>query len=212
MGHTGIHCGVDGGVAHAGVDDGVSGKADGVVRQRRTSIGRSSVGRGSVVGGGIGDDSGSSRRNGGDWRMSGGGEGQSRDGGDQRRRQHGDGGIGSMSEGGGGFREEAAEGERGWVCNCTNPCWGSCSSRARATTSSLFNSRLATASEVAVVITGVGGNDDGGIRSVADVCGGLGEEAAEEERRRVCEIPQTHAGSVARAEREQPPAASLAAV
>ena len=87
VGHTGVYCKVDGGVANAGVDDGVSGKADGVVRRRRTPVGRSSVGRGSVVGNGIGDDSGSPRRNGGDWGMSGGGEGQSRNGGDRRRRQ-----------------------------------------------------------------------------------------------------------------------------
>ena len=84
-------------------------------------------------------------------------------------------------------------------------------SRSRATTSSFFNSRLATASEVVVAITGVGGNGDGGIKSVADVGGSLGEEAAEEEGRRVGEIPLTRAGSVARAECEQPPAASLAA-
>ena len=87
LGHTGVHCGVDGGVAHAGVDNGVSGKADGVVRQRRTSIGRSSVGRGSVVGGGIGNNSDSPGRNGGDQGMSGGGEGQSHNGRDRRRRK-----------------------------------------------------------------------------------------------------------------------------
>ena len=76
-GYTGVHCEVDGGVADAGAGDGVSGKAGGVAGQRRSSIGRSSVSRGSVVGGGIGRDSDSLRRNGGDWGMSGGGEGQS---------------------------------------------------------------------------------------------------------------------------------------
>ena len=52
-GNASVHCKVDGGVANAGVGDGVSGKADGVVRQRRIPVGRSSVGR-SVVSGGIG--------------------------------------------------------------------------------------------------------------------------------------------------------------
>ena len=61
-------------------------------------------------------------------------------------------------------------------------------------------------------IDGVGNNGDGGIGSMSEGGGGFSEEAAEGERGRVCEIPQTRAGSVARAEREQPPAASLAAV
>ena len=40
--------------------------------------------------------------------------------------------------------------------------------------------------------------------------GGIGEEEAEEEGGRVCGTPQTRAGGVARAGREQPPVASLA--
>ena len=52
-GNAGVYCRVDGGVAKAGVGDGVSGKADGVVRRRRIPVGRSSVDR-SVVSGGIG--------------------------------------------------------------------------------------------------------------------------------------------------------------
>jgi len=45
MGHTGVHGGVDGGVAPAEADNGINGKADGIVRQRRTSIvGHRSVG------------------------------------------------------------------------------------------------------------------------------------------------------------------------
>ena len=70
-GNAGVYCRVDGGVAKAGVGDGVSGKADGVVWQRRTPVGRSSVGQ-SVVGSGIGNDSSRPGRNGGDWEMSGG--------------------------------------------------------------------------------------------------------------------------------------------
>ena len=110
MGHTGVHCGVDGGVAPAGADNGVNGKADGIVRQRRTSIGRSSVGRGSVVGGGIGSNSDSSGRNGGDQGMSGGGEGLGHNGRDQRRRERDDGGIGSMPEHGGGYLSDGGIG------------------------------------------------------------------------------------------------------
>jgi hypothetical protein len=43
--NAGVYCKVDDGVADAGMADGVSGKADGVVRQRRASVGRSSVGQ-----------------------------------------------------------------------------------------------------------------------------------------------------------------------
>ena len=57
---------------------------------------------------------------------------------------------------------------------------------------------------------GVDNNGDGGIGSIADDSGGIGKEAAEEGGGRVCGIPQTRAGYVARAGREQPPVASLA--
>ena len=45
VGNTGVNCEVDGGVANAGVVDGVSGRANGVVEQRRIPVGRSSGGR-----------------------------------------------------------------------------------------------------------------------------------------------------------------------
>ena len=45
VGNAGVNCEVDGRVANAGVVNGVSGKANGVVEQRRTSVGRSSVSR-----------------------------------------------------------------------------------------------------------------------------------------------------------------------
>ena len=46
FGDAGVNCEVDGKVANAGAIDGVSGKANGVGEQRRTSVGRSSVASG----------------------------------------------------------------------------------------------------------------------------------------------------------------------